>query len=266
MLFFLLGPASLARAATELARVGNTVITLEDFNKKYQDNLKFFQFKVPSKKAVLDDLVKRETGIQAAKREGLDRDPEIADRMNTVLYHAYLDKKLSKEFEAIKVSDDEAKAHYLKNPEIRTSQILIGLSPNAKPDEVTRARDKVQSIYDQDVKDGKMTFAEAAQRFSEAPSAPMGGDIDYQTRDKLDPAYYEAALALRTPGRTSGIVRTALGFNIIKLTAIRAWEDADKALAKRTLFEEKRNQIFENFINRLKAQNRTVVHTELLKE
>jgi parvulin-like peptidyl-prolyl isomerase len=111
-----------------------------------------------------------------------------------------------------------------------------------------------------------MSFAEAAQHFSEAPSAPMGGDIDYQSRDKLDPAYYEAALALRTPGKMSGIVRTALGFNVIKLTAIRPWEDADKALAKRMLFEDKRTQIFDHFMERLRAQSRVVVHPELLKE
>ena len=43
-------------AATELARINTTVITLEDFNKRYKDNLKFFQFKAPSKKNVLEDL------------------------------------------------------------------------------------------------------------------------------------------------------------------------------------------------------------------
>jgi hypothetical protein len=32
-----------APAATELARINDKVITLEDFNKKYQENLMFFQ-------------------------------------------------------------------------------------------------------------------------------------------------------------------------------------------------------------------------------
>ncbi len=50
-----------AFSATELARVDNTVITLEDFNKKYQENLKFFQMKAPKKRDVLEDLIKRES-------------------------------------------------------------------------------------------------------------------------------------------------------------------------------------------------------------
>src|SRR3954468_7701454 len=88
-------------AATELAKVNGSVITLEDFNKKYRENLKFFQFKIPTRKGVLDDLIKRELGVQEAKRLGLDNDPEVIDRINTVLYHALLDKKLSKDFEGI---------------------------------------------------------------------------------------------------------------------------------------------------------------------
>src|SRR5689334_9211877 len=95
VIFALFGFAKAIEAATELARVNGTVISLEDFNKKYRENLKFFQFKAPTRKSVLDDLIKRELGIQQAKKEGLDKDPEVIDRMNTVLYHALLDKNLT---------------------------------------------------------------------------------------------------------------------------------------------------------------------------
>src|SRR5262245_59671809 len=119
----LLAAYGAAEAATELAKINATTISLEDFNKKYRENLKFFQFKAPTKKGVLDDMIKRELGIQEARKMGLDKDPEVVDRMNTVLYHALLDKKLSKEFEAIHVSDDEAKDYYARNPELRTSHV-----------------------------------------------------------------------------------------------------------------------------------------------
>ena len=117
------------QAATELARVNGTSISLEEFNKKYRENLKFFQFKTPSKQSVLDDIVKRELGIQEARRMGLDKDPEIIDRMNTVLYHALLDKKLSKEFEGIHVTDDEARDYYQKFPRAAHEPYLHRASP-----------------------------------------------------------------------------------------------------------------------------------------
>ena len=253
-------------AATELARVNNTVISLEEFNKKYNENLKFFQFKAPSRKNVLDDLIKRELGIQEARRLGLDKDPEVMERMNTVLYHAVLEKRLSKEFEAIHVTDEEAKEYYAKFPEIRTSHIFVGLRPDAKPEDVRKAQEKIKKIHDQYLKDGKTSFAEVAQRYSEGVAAPMGGDIDYQTKDKLDPVYYDTALKLRSPGKVSGIIRTQFGYHIVKLTAVRPWDEVDKAQVKRLVFDERRAQIFEKYMAQLRQQAKVSVHSELLKD
>ena len=253
--------------AAELARVNSTVITTENFEKKYQESLRFFQFKAPTKKTVLEDMIKRELGIQEARRLGLDKDPAVVDKMNTVLYHALLDKKLTKEFETIQVTDEEAKAFYARYPEIRTSHIFVAVRPDAKPDEEKKAREKIKRIYDEFIKqaNNRMSFAEVAQRYSEGVAAPMGGDIDYQTRDKLDPIYYETAIKLKTPGRTSDVVRSQFGYHIIKLTAIRPWEEVDKAQVKRMVFDEKRNQIFEKYMNQLRQQARVTVRQDLLK-
>lgn len=262
----LIAVSSAAYAATELARINNTVISLEDFNKKYRENLKFFQFKTPTKQGVLDDLIKRELGIQEAKKMGLDRDPEVIDRMNTVLYHAFLDKKLGKDFENIKISDDEARSYYSKNPEIRSSHIFVAVRPDAPADQVKKAMDKIRGIQQNQLKDGKTSFAEVAQRFSEGVAAPMGGDIDYQSRDKLDPKYYETAVALGKPGKVSDIVRSQFGFHIIRLTAIRPWEEVDKGQVKRMLFDERRNQIFDKYMAQLRTQSKVSVNSAMLKE
>jgi len=258
--------ARTAYSATELAKINGNVITLEEFNKKYRENLKFFQFKAPTKKGVLDDLVKRELGIQEAKKIGLDHDPEILDRMNTVLYHALLDKKLSKEFEAIHLEDSEAHEFYDRNPEIRTSHIFVSVRAGAPADQERKAFEKIKQIQDDYLRDGKMSFAEVAQRYSEGVAAPMGGDIDYQTKDKLDPNYYETAIKLKTPGKMSGIVRSQFGYHIIKLTAMRPWTEVDKAQVKRLLFEERRQTIFEKYMDGLKKQAKVTTHSELLKD
>lgn len=266
LLSFHFGVVKKSFASPELARINGTVITLDAFNKKLGENLKFFQYKVPTKKGVLDDLIKRELGIQEAKREGLDKDPDVIDRMNTVLYHALLDKKLSKEFEGIHIADQEAKNFYSKNPEIRTSHIFVAVSPNATPEQVKQAKDKIKKIQSDYLSNKKMGFSEVAQRYSEGVAAPMGGDIDYQTRDKLDPAYYTAALELKTPGKVSNIIRSQFGFHIIKLTAIRPWAEVDKAQIKRMLFDEKRVEIFERFMSALRKKAKVSVHAELLKD
>ncbi|MEN9723980.1 MAG: hypothetical protein RJB38_1966 [Pseudomonadota bacterium] len=247
-----------------LAEINGTAITLEDFNNKYRENLKFFPTNAPSKKAVLDDLVKRELAIQAAKKQGLDKDPVVIERMNTVLFQALVEKQLSKEVEKIEVSDNEAKDYYSKNPEIRTSHIFVALRPDAGPDQEAAARKRLASIQEE-LKTGA-SFAELAQNKSEGPAAPMGGDIDYKTRNNLDAAYYNAALALGKPGKISGIVKTPFGLHLIKLTAIRSWDDTDQGQVKRQIFDEKRNALFEKLMSKLRQEGKITIHSALLKD
>jgi parvulin-like peptidyl-prolyl isomerase len=256
--------AKAIQAATELARINGTVISLEDFNKRYKESLKYFQFKAPTKKNVLDEIIKRELGIQEAKKDGLDKDPEVIDRMNTVLYQALLDKKLNKQFDAINVTDSEAESYYDKNPEIRTSHIFIAVRPDATKAEAQKAYDKIRDIQSKDLAPGKMSFAEVAQKFSEGVAAPNGGDIDYQTRDKLDPAYYAAALKLGM-NQVSGIIRSQFGYHIIKLTGKKSWEDVDHPTVKRAVFDQERQAIFEKYMAQLRNQGKVTVHAELLQ-
>jgi parvulin-like peptidyl-prolyl isomerase len=255
--------AKAIQAATELARVNGTVISLEDFNKRYQESLKYFQFKAPSKKNVLDEIIKRELGIQEAKRAGLDKDPEVIDRMNTVLYQSFLDKKLSKQFDALQVTDSEARDYYAKNPEIRTSHIFIAVRPDASKEDAQKAYEKIKEIQSKYLAPGKMSFAEVAQKYSEGVAAPNGGDVDFQTKDKLDPSYYAAALKLGM-NQTSGIVRSQFGYHIIKLTGKKSWDEVDRPAVKREAIDAQRQQIFDRYMAQLRSANKVVVHAELL--
>lgn len=253
-------------AATEVAKVNGKVITLEDLNKKYQQSLQFYQLKTPTKKGLLDDLIKRELGIQEAKRLGLDRDPEVVEAMNTVLFNALVSKKLGKEFESINVSDSEAKDFYARNPEIRTSHIFIAAPLGSSADDDKKAHARIQKIYDEHIRNGKENFAEVAQRFSEGAAAPMGGDVDYKMRGMIDPAYYDAAVGLHSPGRISGIIRSQAGYHIIKLTAIKGWDDVDHAAVKRQLIEERQRQAFDKLMHQLRSNAKITVRNDIVKE
>lgn len=251
-------------AATELAKVNGKVISLEDFNKKYQTLLPLYQEKTPTKQVVLEDIIKRELGVQEAKKLKLDQDPEVQEEMNTVLYQALLRKQLAKDFEKIQITDTDAKGFYTKNPDLRTSHIFIGLAPNASTEDEAAALKRIKSIQDKELKSGK-SFAEVAQQSSEGVAAPMGGDIDYQSKTQLDPAYYEAAKDLKTPGKVSGIVRSKFGYHIIKLTAVRPWSGVDPSLVKQALFNERKQELFDRYMKGLRAKAQVQVRNELVK-
>lgn len=255
--------AGFGHAGTELAKVNQTVITLEEFNKRYQENLKFFPLKAPPKKDVLEDLIKREVGIQEAKRQELDKNPDVIDRINTILFNALIEKNLSKEVESIHVTDAEAKAYYAKNPLLRTSQIYVGVSLTAKEDDQKAALARIKKIKT-DYLDKGVSFAEAAQKHSDGPAAPMGGDMDYLSRDRLDPLYYNTALKLEVED-VSDIIRTPFGYHIIKLTGIRTWEDVDKTLVKRMVFEEQKTKLFNAYMSKLQEQTKVTKNLDLLK-
>ncbi len=259
---------SSAFAATELAKINDKVITLEDFNSKYKENLKFFNYKSPTKKNILEDMIKRDLGVQEAKKLGLDKDPAVQERLNTVLYHYLLDKKIAVKFNEIQISDKEVESYYSKNPEIRTSHIFVQVRFDANSAQEKAALEKItklQTTLKDEMKKGK-TFAEVAHAYSEGVAAATGGDIDYQTKDKLDPAYYDTAVKLGSVGNMSGIVRTQFGYHIIKLTGMREFKDVDKGHYKRIIFDEKRAQIYDAYLDDLKKKAKVSINYNLIKD
>lgn len=254
-----------ALGATELAKINSSTISLEDFEKKYRDNLKFFRYKNPTKKNVLDEMVKRELGVQEAKKLGLDKDPEVRERIETVLYHSLLDKKLASKFDAIQVTDKEVEDYYDDNPEVKTSHIFVQLRMDANKSQEKAALDKIKAA-EAALKKGDKSFAEVAKSNSEGVAAATGGDIDFQPKDKLDPVYYETALKLKRPGAVSDVIRTQFGYHIVKLTAVKDFKDIDKGYYKRMIFDERRAQIFDKYMDELKQKYSVSVNYGLLKE
>lgn len=77
-------------------------------------------------------------------------------------------------------------------------------------------------------------FAATARRFStDRASARNGGDLGEVPASQFDPAFLEAALALR-PGEISGPVRTRFGWHLIRLISVHV-----------TPFEEVRDRLLE---------------------
>jgi len=256
---------TLAHASTEVARVNDKVITLEDVKSKVLEASRGNPMAAPSRKQVLDDLIKREAAIQEAKKLKLDEDPIIQERMNTVLYFALIEKKLGTDFEKISLPESETKSWYEKNPEIRTSHIFISLPAGVSSDEESKAEKRLGEILSE-VKSGKKSFAEAAQQYSEDPSATLGGDLDYRMKDRLDPAFFKAASKLGKVGDIAGPVRTPFGFHLVRLTGKRSWLEVDRARVKRLIMEEKRQEIVNRFLNDLRQKSKVSTNEKALKD
>jgi peptidyl-prolyl cis-trans isomerase C/peptidyl-prolyl cis-trans isomerase D len=252
-------------AITEAAKVNDKVITLEDVNTHLAEAARANPVVPPTRKMILDELIKREAALQEAHKMHLDQDPAVNDRMNTVLFFAYIEKKLQPEFDKMTISDAEAKSWYEKNPEIRTSHIFVALPAEASSDDERAASKKLSETLSE-IKSGKMSFAEAAQKYSEDPSSSVGGDLEYRMKDRLDPNYYKAAVKLGKAGDITGPVRSAYGLHLIRLTGKRGWNEIDRLRVKRIILDERREELVSRLLNGLRQKASVTVNEKVIKE
>lgn len=249
---------------TVVATVGAKKITLDEFNKKYNEVLSQATINKPSKELFLEDLIRYELGVQEAKKKGLEKDAYVQERFNQELYKIYLEREIGKRVESIKVSDAEMRAWYTKNPSIRTSHILIEFKVDATAQQKAEAKKRAQEILDA-VKKSKRPFEENVRLYSDdVASKQTGGDIGWQSRVNVVPAYYNAALSMKV-GDIKGLIETPFGFHIMKLTGRQTYEEADPRMIRAAVFDEKRKVIFDSFFNNLKKSTAVRSNPNLLK-
>lgn len=250
-ILLLIASTSYAQKGNEVvAQVGKKTITLEEFNKKYNE-VKSQSINPPTKELFLEDLIRYEVGLQEAEKRGFAKDPIVLERFNQEMYKALLERELGPKIQKIQVSDKEMQAWYAKNPELRTSHILIEFKPGATPQQIAEAKKRADEIWSE-VKSSKRPFEELVKLYSDdALSKQAGGDIGWQSRVTLVPSYYETVQAMKV-GEVRGLIETQFGFHIVKLTGRRSYENANKRQIRAAVFDEKRRQIFNDYFAKLK--------------
>jgi len=161
----------------------------------------------------------------------------------------------------ISVSAQEVHDFYVKNPdrfirpdEINARHVLIKVGPGADEATVTEARKQIEKIL-AEAKQGA-DFAALAQKHSQGPSAPKGGELGFLPRGRLVKPFEEAAFALK-PGEISDVVRTQYGFHIIKLEARRGGD---------TISQKEAEPSIRDYLSSMKTQEAIQERVRVLRE
>ncbi len=253
--------ATAVQANEILATVGQSKITLKDFNEKYELVKSQSVVAPPPKPLFLEDLIRYEIGLQEAKKKQIIKNPKVQDRINQELYKSLIELEIGKQVEALrdKITEQEMKNWYRKNPAVRTSHILIQFKPDANPKEKAAAKARAQEIYNE-VKVSKRPFADLVKLYSDDTlSKKNGGDIGYQTIITLHPNYYNAARRLK-PNQISPLVETTFGFHIIQFIKNQPYNEANKSQIHSAVFNEKRKEIFDRYFAQLKKNYPIKIH------
>lgn len=249
-ILLLISTQALAQKGAVVAQVGKENITVEEFNKKYNE-VKSQTMNPPTRDQFLEDLVRYEVGVQEAYKRGFEKDPIVIERFRQEMYKALLEKDIGPRIQKIQVADKEMQAWYKNNPELRTSHILIEYKAGATPAQIAEAKKRATEILEE-VKKSNRPFEELVKLYSDdALSKQAGGDVGWQSRVTLVPAYYDAAIGMKI-GEVKGLIETQFGYHIIKVTGRRSFENANKRQIRAAVFDEKRRLIFNEYFDKLK--------------
>ena len=232
-----------------VATVNGRNITKSQFEEYHLQNLKFIGQRKITKEISLQDMINRELGIQKAKKTGLDKDPAVVTKQEDILYHAQISKDLENEFKKIVVSDDDVKKYYEDNKEYRSAHILYRLRAEPTPEEVKASYDQSMAIYAQ-LQKSPEDFAKMANKYSQTSAAPVGGDLGFQPPTRLAPEYFEAIKAQKV-GFITKPVRSQMGYHIIKVLGVKSYDQIDKNLYKKIIYDKKRDALIENYFKNL---------------
>ena len=248
-----------------LAEVNGATITDADFYKE-QENLppylKPMTETAEGKKEMLDTMVVRELIMQQAQKDGIDKSPAVAakleDLKKRVIVEAFLKKKVE---ESANISDADLQAFYKKNEDkfktgdqIRASHILVKTEPEAKE-------------IEKQLKGGAK-FEDLAKKHSIDGAAAKGGDLGWFGKGSMLPDFEKVAFSLKE-GTTSGIVQTKFGYHIIKATGkrpagTRSFEEV-KDQIKAAVAPEKQQETFKKLKEELKKGAKLTIKEDALK-
>lgn len=213
------------------------LVTQEEILADYRLNhtLVQLEYVLFNPKSFEDKVVLEEKAVHAFYEQNTEKYKEPEKRQ-----FAYVLFDTDAHLAGINVSEDQLRQYYQehlseyqKEKEVRARHILISVKEDAPEEEVNRVRGEAQKILDE-ARKGK-DFAELARKHSQDPTAAQnGGDLGFFTREKMVPAFSDAAFSLKA-GEIGDLVRTPFGFHIIRVEDVHP--------EKTSTFEEERSQI-----------------------
>ncbi|MCA9543077.1 MAG: peptidyl-prolyl cis-trans isomerase [Myxococcales bacterium] len=272
-----------------VAKVGDVVITLEDFERRLNQQSPFARSRYDSlerKKEFLDSLVRFELLALEAKARGHHKDPDVELAHKQALVRALTAKEVADLVKMDDVTDAdveawyaEHKAEFIKPAEARAAHILMPDEASAKgllvdlQAEIAAAPGEAQALFEKRAKlastDAKTAdrggdlgwFGEPGQgRVDRGPAAPI-----------VPPAVATAAFALKADGELHPApIQTSQGWHIVQRTGYRRpFErglDEVRSRIRTTLFRQKKAAALEQYVADLRAKAGVQIDEALLDQ
>ena len=202
------------------------------------------------RKAILNQLISNKLLLLDARRNLYEGEAGFREQLAKLKDTLLINYASEKAIASVRVDDaevqtyyEEIKAQFTKEESVNASHILVETEQEAL------------SIL-ADINDGKITFEDAASKFSSCPSKENGGNLGDFGKGQMVPEFDKAVFEMEVGTVSEAPVKTQFGYHLIKLNAKNAAEPMAfaeiKNDIKNMLLNEKQRKAYESKINQLK--------------
>jgi peptidyl-prolyl cis-trans isomerase C len=251
-----------------LAEVDGEKISLEDYSAhvmKLPSKMRRAIVDKESKEEVLNNMIKEKLLFKEAIKRDYEKNAQVVEKMDAmkraIILEAFVKDLLNQD---ILISDEEVVDYFNEHKD------EFGRSAMVKVQHIlTLNNDSAQKVMAELKKGGD--FADLAKKLSaDSMTARKGGDLGFLPRGKMPPEFDDAAFALKKDNDISGIVKTKLGYHIIKRTG--GVPEIESTLSptiiskiKRIKTRKMQEELINNAVNEIKPNYNVSSHEELLE-
>jgi len=239
-----------------VGQVGNHPFTEKDINREFSQMPEKFQKmkdNLQMRGNILNNIMTRYALVEQAKKEGIDKIPEIQaqlERMEQTILLQALNKqakdKMAPANADIKAYYDANKVKFSVKEQVHVAHILV------------KDEDLARKIYKQ-LKHGE-DFSSLAKQYSiDSSSKNKGGDLAPFSKGMMVKEFEDAAFALSKDGDFSKPVKTHYGFHLIKLIAHVPSHQKSLEEVKPQIISILTQENFRNWVTKIKDDMKVVV-------
>jgi peptidyl-prolyl cis-trans isomerase C len=239
-------PAAMPTVAPDkvIITVGDQKITAAQFDEIIEALPQ--QYRAPARgsarKQFADNLVRILVLSQEGKKRGLDGSAEYKTQVQFQSANILAGMTYEEMGKEVKIDDAELRKYYDEHradfDQVHARHILVRMKGSPLPVKPGQKdlTDEEALAKAQDLKkklDGGADFADLAKQESDdTGSGPHGGDLGFFHHNQMVPAFADAAFKMK-PGEVSEPVKSQFGYHIIKVEAVKSFDELKPEIEKK---------------------------------
>jgi peptidyl-prolyl cis-trans isomerase C len=221
-------------APNVLARIGEQVITVDDFKAEVQRRTANRQ-SIPERKVLLEEMIARATLVQRAKAAGLESAADVRRTYEDVLITKLKESEFEPGLAAVKISPEEIRAayekeilHFTQPAKAHLAMVFLAADSKAGTNRLAEVAARANQAHRLalELPPSEPSFGKVSADFSEDQvSRYRGGDAGWFTVDNLAGRWPKeiiaTGLALKNVGDVSEVIHAGNGFYFVKKMDVR---------------------------------------------